>query len=117
MGYYWDSRAKKRNDRTPFYAGFNWQYATPEQMAGSSEILVDLNDFKPKRQKKLVAQINIESDEVLKVWPSIQQASTELDLVYAGIAAACKGRYWSSKDNRFYPKTTHAGYRWEYVQQ
>ena len=60
---------------------------------------------KPKKniKKKSVKQINKETNEIIKVYPSITDASKETGIQHSSISNACNGKY-----------TTAGGFKWNY---
>jgi len=103
----------RRDKRTLFengvYAGYRWYY-------------LNHNPPKPKinngagSPKRAINQIDEATGEVIKTWGCIADIIQELGVGRNGIKYACAGRRPSeSKSGGFLPKTTHAGYRWEYA--
>ncbi|GAB3701494.1 hypothetical protein GCM10027592_29680 [Spirosoma flavus] len=62
---------------------------------------------------KKVNQIDIKTGEVIRVWGSVDEASQTLSLSIHSIKRACIG-YRSTPKGRI-PKTTHGGFKWQYV--
>lgn len=111
-GYYFESKSKEYISKNT-YKGFVWEYAAG---ANTHTPRTVEQHRPPVGTRKRIVQVDLLTGTILKTWDSIQDASTELSLSLNGIASACKGRYWSSKKGRFYEKTAHAGFKWQYAE-
>jgi hypothetical protein len=59
-----------------------------------------------KGSKRAVLQIDAKTDEVIKTWPRIIDASRALEISSGSIVNCCKGMKWSK---------TSGGFKWKYV--
>jgi group I intron endonuclease len=66
-----------------------------------------------KKMTKRVAQIDLKTSQLIQVWESVTAIQQQLGIPAASIRYACRG-FQNNKNGR-YPKTSHAGYRWEYT--
>ncbi|GAB3883401.1 GIY-YIG nuclease family protein [Spirosoma agri] len=80
----------------------------------TKEQLNQISAIRVVKMTKRVAQINIETSQVIRVWESVTAIQQSLDIPASCIRYTCRG-FSSNKYGR-YEKTTHAGYRWEYTE-
>ncbi|QDK80815.1 hypothetical protein EXU85_20270 [Spirosoma sp. KCTC 42546] len=74
-----------------------------------------LNKGINEKWRKKIAQIDPLSSEVIKVWERIEDIKEELGICIGSVQCACRGKAYDSAIKDYRPKTTHAGFKWQYV--
>ncbi|MVM35242.1 hypothetical protein GO755_34795 [Spirosoma sp. HMF4905] len=65
--------------------------------------------------RKKIAQIDLESGQTLRTWEHVGDIKEELGHSISGIQCACRGKVYDSAISAYRPKTSHGGFKWQYV--
>ena len=116
-GIYHDARSNAWYNAKETAGGFEWRFISRngELIPRSTVDIPEMSRAKQAgvKKRKKVEQININTGEIVRVWDSVNDISNELGLNRESIKNTCRG-YYGTQKGRF-PKTEHAGYRWQYV--
>lgn len=67
-----------------------------------------------KDLEKVVKQIDIKTNTIIKIWNSIKEASKHLGIHESSIIRCCKGRYFCKSRNVWVNINSAGGFKWSY---
>ncbi|GAB3883429.1 GIY-YIG nuclease family protein [Spirosoma agri] len=109
-GYYW-SVEREKYIKVNSYKGFKWQYETEGKIIRPQKPKVILE---PIGKFKKIAQIDLETGKVVKIWDTASHIESELGLKKESIQNVCRGKCYYNKKKM--PKLSFAGFNWQYVE-
>ncbi|MBO0947258.1 GIY-YIG nuclease family protein [Fibrella forsythiae] len=109
------SEARKRAKASPETRAKLSATTTRNNLRRSPELLAKIASAIVKAHAKPIAQIDPITDSTIHIWGSVREINEQLGITICGIQNACRGRYYCNKRKGYFPKDSHGGYKWQYV--